>query len=411
MREKKPGINHKYLSYFKDSYKECRREFLSRGKKLSKLYKYVKQNKYKIPCKNNDDLNVDLCLVSNKKKPANHLVLITSGLHGIEGYAGSALQNLLMDELIKNPELLKENDILLVHALNPWGFKYNRRVSANNVDINRNFHVNPDFFKIQNKIYGKINHLINPSKKFSESIPTLIQFILIFLALIFRFSRKMLVQAVGEGQYEHEKGIIFGGKDFEYQRKIMDDIHDKIIKKYNHVFVIDLHTGLGKKGKLQVFTAPGVHDKRIIKLAEKLFNPHVFEGGYNQFYKEKGSFIGYMHEKSGKTKTCIPLVFEFGTYGANRISAIKSIRTIIIENQAFHIGLKNEKDRLRVQKSFKEMFYPSSISWRMQVTRQFHSSVLNLLNNINKGIIKNYYSKKPPKKWLCIFDFGFKRAS
>ena len=65
-------------------------------------------------------------------------LIISSGTHGIEGYAGSALQiGLLRDGLT---EILPHGTVCyLVHAVNPFGFSYKRRVNEDNVDLNRNF--------------------------------------------------------------------------------------------------------------------------------------------------------------------------------------------------------------------------------------------------------------------------------
>ena len=75
-------------------------------------------------------------------EPEAILVLI-SGTHGVEGFCGSGCQlGFLADRLY---EALPVNcGALLVHALNPYGFAWLRRVNEKNVDLNRNFH---DFSK------------------------------------------------------------------------------------------------------------------------------------------------------------------------------------------------------------------------------------------------------------------------
>src|SRR5690606_7467655 len=54
-------------------------------------------------------------------RTARRVVLVTSGLHGVEGFAGSAVQCAL---LATPPALAPDCALVLVHALNPWGFAH-----------------------------------------------------------------------------------------------------------------------------------------------------------------------------------------------------------------------------------------------------------------------------------------------
>ena len=64
--------------------------------------------------------------------------MLISGTHGVEGFAGSALQVGLLDEGIQN-ELSPESAVLMIHAINPYGMAHLRRFNEDNVDLNRNF--------------------------------------------------------------------------------------------------------------------------------------------------------------------------------------------------------------------------------------------------------------------------------
>ena len=67
----------------------------------------------------------------------NMLVLISS-THGVEGHCGSGAQIawLATGGAAKLP---KDTGALIVHAINPHGFAWTRRVNEDNVDLNRNF--------------------------------------------------------------------------------------------------------------------------------------------------------------------------------------------------------------------------------------------------------------------------------
>src|SRR5690606_4724021 len=70
------------------------------------------------------------------KRP-ERVYVVSCGIHGVEGYAGSAIIRALLESVL--PQLNAEDTgLLVVHALNPYGFHHFVRVNRNNVDLNRN---------------------------------------------------------------------------------------------------------------------------------------------------------------------------------------------------------------------------------------------------------------------------------
>ena len=55
--------------------------------------------------------------------------------------------------------------VLMIHGLNPFGFKYRRRVTEKNVDLNRNCVMGDKMFEIDNKGYGQLTGLLMPQNK------------------------------------------------------------------------------------------------------------------------------------------------------------------------------------------------------------------------------------------------------
>ena len=68
---------------------------------------------------------------------ARRVMVLTSATHGIEGFCGSGCQ---IDWLLgAGPARLPDGvAALIVHAVNPYGFAWLRRVTEENVDLNRN---------------------------------------------------------------------------------------------------------------------------------------------------------------------------------------------------------------------------------------------------------------------------------
>src|ERR1700710_1058648 len=70
-------------------------------------------------------------------RDAKKALLLMSATHGVEGYFGSGVQTGLMREGLAG-RVPKGSKIVLLHALNPYGFSWDRRVNEDNGDINRN---------------------------------------------------------------------------------------------------------------------------------------------------------------------------------------------------------------------------------------------------------------------------------
>ena len=69
-----------------------------------------------------DGLTIDWAFTGDRD--ATRVLVLSSGLHGVEGFGGSAMQL----------QMLAEGTgvaTLWVHALNPWGMKHLRRVNEN----------------------------------------------------------------------------------------------------------------------------------------------------------------------------------------------------------------------------------------------------------------------------------------
>jgi hypothetical protein len=97
---------------------------------------------------------------------------------------------------------------------------------------------------------------------------------------------------------------------------------------------------------------------------------HIDWGDSEDFYTIVGDLVGYIKQVNPNAVTlCMP--FEYGTMNSQTtVGSLQSIHRMILENQGFNNGFKNEKCEKKVLDDFKEMYYPSSESWRSEVIRQ-----------------------------------------
>jgi hypothetical protein len=358
-------VDKEKLTYFHDSYNTCRAAFIARANRLSSEFDSVEIFSSSVPCKTDKDLTIDFCYIP-AKGPKSNLLVLTSGNHGVEGYVGSAVQQMFMNEIIK-PEMLKTTGFLIIHGLNPYGFKYTRRVTENNVDFNRNCDTDKALFSSENTGYTDMYDMINPKGEVNTGSVKNRFFMLVAINKLMHESMQTLRQAVLQGQYKHPEGLYFGGKDYEPQ---LESIGKVILEKsatYSKVFNIDLHTGYGERGTLHLFPNP-VKDPKIKSALENVFEGYNIDWGDSKnFYTINGAFSDYIGDLI-PGKFYMPMVFEYGSLNSQTtIGSVKSLHNMILENQGTQFGYKTTKDSLKVKKTFMEMYNPSSEKWRSKV--------------------------------------------
>ncbi len=356
------------LVYFRDTYEESRERFRARAGELARVYNNVEIASINASNMAGENLTIDSCFIPARKK-RRKLIIISSGVHGIEGFAGSALQRMFMKELL--PKLdLSETGVLLIHGINPYGFKHRRRVDEHNVDLNRNFDVDRRLFSTKNTGYPTLMKLLNPSEKLGFNSPGYVFFPVRAVYYIAKYGMGTLRESILKGQYEFPKGVYYGGREFSPRKAEIEKLIVKSATGSTHVFIMDLHTGYGARNRLHYFPNP-ITDTRNLAATKKVFEGyHVDWGDSADFYVTTGDFTDYI-EKLFPGKTVIRMTAEYGTMDSQTtLGSIKSLKITIMENQAFHYGGKSYRDTVKVKKQFDEMYYPSSKEWRSEIMRQ-----------------------------------------
>ena len=228
-------------NFFKSTYDESREQFLKASTLLAS-FPEISLKKLEFADPNDNQLTTNVTWV-RANKPNTHLIVVLSGLHGIEGFVGSAVQSRMLTNL--KPTI--KSDYLFVHALNPYGFKYFRRVDRDNIDLNRNLVTDISDFTKLNTAYGEIDSFLNPKSPAQLSFFSQVGFIYTSVKLILQHSIDSVRQSILLGQHQFPKGLYFGGTNYQYQKKIIDQLYEDIIKNYDKVIMVDLHTGYGER--------------------------------------------------------------------------------------------------------------------------------------------------------------------
>ena len=136
------------------------------------------------------------------------VLLHSSGLHGVEAFAGSAIQLQWMANGIA--PLREDTAVVLVHVMNPYGMAWLRRFNENNVDLNRNFLPPGAPYEGVPDGYDQLNSFLNPA-----SPPSWDFYYARAGWLVLRHGMSTLKQAIARGQYEYPKGLFYGGDALE----------------------------------------------------------------------------------------------------------------------------------------------------------------------------------------------------
>jgi hypothetical protein len=197
-----------------------------------------------------EELALDLACVGPSH--AERVLVISSGCHGVEGFCGSGIQ---VAALTKGDLARRAEDagvsVWLMHALNPFGFSHLRRVTQENVDLNRNFqdfsHPAPE-----NPGYDRVHDLLLPAEwpPTTDNEQALADF-------IDGHGHATFKAAVSSGQYTHPDGMFFGGRAPTWSRLALEAALAKRMQLVRNLSWLDIHTGLGPSGVLErIHTGP-----------------------------------------------------------------------------------------------------------------------------------------------------------
>ncbi|WP_233882813.1 M14 family metallopeptidase [Paraburkholderia flagellata] len=174
---------------------------------------------------------------------AKRLLVLTSGTHGVEGFCGSAAQTALLGDAALQVRLAALGvAVLVVHAINPYGFSWLSRTNEDNVDLNRN---SIDFAHPvpRNEDYEALHALLvppqwPPSAGNAEAIASYIA----------SHGEPAYQRALTTGQYHHADGLFYGGDRHVWSTRLLQTLLAQHASQCEQIGWIDFHTGLGPAG-------------------------------------------------------------------------------------------------------------------------------------------------------------------
>jgi hypothetical protein len=224
---------------FSEDYAQARSRFLSACKTVgANVRAYV--NSTRGP--RNEELVTDVAWIGPKNA---RLVLVTiSATHGVEGFCGSAAQTDWLT--LGGPGRLPGGmAALLIHAVNPYGFAWLRRVTEDGVDLNRN-HIDFSRPLPVNPGYDELADVFVPSEIAGPVLEAAEAKLAGWRA---KHGEQAYRLARSGGQYTHPGGHCYGGTKPTWSRLTTEAIiADYALAGRDAVAVVDFHSGLGPFG-------------------------------------------------------------------------------------------------------------------------------------------------------------------
>jgi predicted deacylase len=318
------------------------------------------------------ELTVDV--TCTPAEPGSPTLLLTTGLHGPEAFFGSAVACALLGRGIRTAKRPNVR-IVLVHALNPFGFSHVRRTDEANIDLNRNFLVAGDSYGGSPAAYRQLDSWLNPHWplfKRAEFIPRLAW-------SAFRFGIPALKQTIAGGQYDFPRGLFYGGSAPSSMHRLLESSLHRWAENSSTVLHLDFHTGLGRwcTHKLLV-------DANQIKeqagWVESCVDTDLIDrpGAGGIAYHTRGSLGNWCAAVLARVKYAY-FCAEFGTYPIWQVLA--GLRA---ENHAHHWAGPRSPLAIRAKTRLIELFCPRSPDWR---SRTVYSSI-QLVQRALKGLAR-----------------------
>lgn len=336
---------------FEKTYAEARERFRAAAVAAGVNERECSQHQHPLCGPGGEKLFVDVATWGSLE--ADRTLVLMSGTHGIEGFVGSAIQTALLEGRYgPRPHDLR---ILLVHALNPYGFAWYRRANESGVDLNRNFvdftslPPNPRFTR------ALANALVPAVWDGSEDAE--------LGKWVTAHGIEGLKQIVPLGQYEHWFAPFYGGRVPEWSNAAFRTIVRAHLKDSRNIVFIDYHSGLGEHGTGQLIARSGAAGREA-DAGERLWGAAYVKPSDQATvaYAISGDTLTALHGMlpDGALLTCAS--HEFGTRPV--LDVLKAVR---FDHYLHTYGDLNLSRLIEQKALLREAFCPLDEVWERQV--------------------------------------------
>ena len=288
------------------------------------------------------------------------MLVLISGTHGIEGFCGSGCQTGFMNDRLHEC-LDKKAGVAIIHALNPFGFSWQRRCNEHNIDLNWNFF---DFQQAvpSSNAYEELHSILVPATWKGEARE------LADLELkktVEQRGVKAVQDVVQRGQYSCPDGLFYGGTRPAWSnRTFWTILKDCVPSEVRSLCVIDLHTGLGPSGYGEVILSEGAESQ--LERARDWLGSDVKIATSSVSSVVSGSLVQAVAATAPPNRAVMPIVLEFGTLPP--LAVLDALRSDASLHRSAPI---TGEDKASVGMQMKAAFFTDIPAWKAAVYGRF----------------------------------------
>ncbi len=303
---------------------------------------------------------------------ADALLIVSSGCHGVEGHAGSGAQvAMLRDATLRERARQAGVALLFIHALNPWGFSFGRRVTHEGVDLNRNF---IDFGRPPpgNPGYDQLAACLLP-----ERWPPDADNERALMAYGASHGMAALQSAVSGGQYRHPDGLFYGGAAPTWSQQRLRMVLRQHASACRQLGWIDIHTGLGESGVGERIFA--CRDDDTAKHRAKAWWGHrvtFTEDGSSTSAELHGNLWHAVYDECGQAAYA-GITLEFGTQPQDIV-----LQALRYDHWVARRRLPHDVHVETARTAMRHAFYTPTPAWQAAVAAQAREAVVHAIDGM-----------------------------
>lgn len=320
-----------------------------------------------------ESLEIDVLTVGNPHP--KRVLLLSSGVHGVEAFFGSAVQLAFLESLPKGWRPPADGAVVLLHSLNPYGFAWQRRFNESNIDLNRNFLLRGDRYGGSHPLIGYLQAALGPNA--NHWFPRPIEVRMLSVAL--RHGLTTIWQSLPIGQYEYPDWLFFGGTEPSQAYRLVSEHFKRWLSRPESVVHLDFHTGLGKWATYKLLLDSAEQTEHTRWWREHFDHVSPADCVHNN-YRPRGAFGVWCQSQFLDCQYRFATA-EFGSYAPLRV-----LKALIWENREHFTNRKMGPEFWKAKRQLMEAFVPQSPRWRRRV-------VAESLTLIQKAIRATWDSK------------------
>jgi hypothetical protein len=302
------------------------------------------------PSPSAEPLTIDVA-VGGSHQPRSALV-VSSGVHGVEGFFGSAVQLAFLQRLPPHWRPPEGAAVVFIHALNPFGFAWQRRFNEENVDLNRNFLLAEQEYAGAPPLTDVFRRTLKPAAwRFGFHNARVAK-------LLVRHGARSFWETLPVGQYEHPDWLFFGGSTRSQSAQLVDNLLPTLLDNCQEVVHLDFHTGLGRWANWDLLLSEQDPADNAQWWREKFGAAKVKESSsIGRSYEIRGGFGSWLRARFPNCRYRFATA-EFGTYSPMRV-----IRALTNELH-WHAQLGHDQPDHWARRALTEAFAPRDTKWR-----------------------------------------------